>query len=60
MASESHSLPAVWLIYANCLAALNQYEEAIKAFRHVICIAPTGKEARLALAELLSKLGIVF
>ena len=47
----------MWLRYATCLAELEQMEEAIAAFRRVMDLAPLNQEARIRLAELLTKLG---
>ncbi len=56
--SKSFSMaPAVWLKYANSLSALNRTDEAILAFRHVIYLVPSSEDARISLAELLTKLG---
>ena len=49
--------PAVWLKYANSLSALNRTDEAIVAFRRVIHLVPSSEDARISLAELLTKLG---
>lgn len=55
--SQSFCLAAVWLKYANSLSALDRADEAIVAFRHVIHLVPSSEDARISLAELLTKLG---
>jgi general transcription factor 3C polypeptide 3 (transcription factor C subunit 4) len=55
--SKNFCLAAVWLKYANCLNALEQEDEAIAAYRHVIELVPSNEDARISLAELLTKLG---
>lgn len=57
--SHSFSMAAVWLKFANSLAALDRSDEAISAYRHVIQLVPSNEDARISLAELLTKLGII-
>lgn len=57
--SKSFCMAAVWLRYANTLSALTRSDEAIAAFRHVIHLVPSSEDARISLAELLTKLGKV-
>lgn len=56
--SKTFCLAAVWLKYANSLSALHLTDEAIAAFRHVIKLVPSNEDARISLAELLTKLGM--
>lgn len=59
--SQSYSLAAVWLKLANCLTALpGRMEDAVAAFRHVIQLAPSNPDARITLAEVLTKIGQSF
>ncbi len=59
--SHSYSSAAVWLKLAHCFCAIpERTEEAIDAFKKVIELAPSNPDARLALAELLTSLGINF
>lgn len=57
--STSFSMAAVWLKYANSLTALDRTDDAIDAYRYVIGLAPSNEDARISLAELLTKLGMV-
>lgn len=43
--------------YGDCLAALSNIEEAIKAYENVIIKAPSYQEARLSLAAIYLSLG---
>lgn len=56
--SSTFSLAEVWLKYAHCLSAMNQIEEGIAAYRHVIALVPTNQDARISLAELLTNQGV--
>lgn len=42
----------MWLKYADCLAILSNTEDAIKAYKNVIIMAPSYQEARLALSKI--------
>lgn len=55
--SKAFSLAAVWLKYADTLAAAGRLEDSIAGYRTVIELAPVHEEARLRLADLLQKLG---
>ncbi|KAL1380810.1 hypothetical protein pipiens_013912 [Culex pipiens pipiens] len=54
--SENFSLAAVWLRYADCLRAIGDYNESIKAYKKVISLAQ-HLDARLTLSALLKQQG---
>ncbi|CAH0380896.1 unnamed protein product [Bemisia tabaci] len=55
--SKNYSLPAVWIRKAECLTAVEKYREAIQAYEIVLEKVPLHNDARLALADLLTKVG---
>lgn len=55
--SNNFNLPAIWLRMAECLKALNNVEDSIKAYLIVVERAPQLLGARLAVSELLNSLG---
>lgn len=57
IASNSYSLPGVWLKYAECLKTVGRLEESVDAYLFVIEQAPQHHDARLVVADLLKQLG---
>ncbi|KAK3881600.1 hypothetical protein Pcinc_013982 [Petrolisthes cinctipes] len=56
--SERYSVAAVcWLRFGECLAAVDQMEEAAQAYSKVVQLAPQHAEARLTLSPILQSLG---
>ncbi|KAK4321495.1 hypothetical protein Pmani_007691 [Petrolisthes manimaculis] len=56
--SERFSVAAVcWLKFGECLAAVDQMEEAAQAYSKVVQLAPQHAEARLTLSPILQSLG---
>nr|XP_053634455.1 general transcription factor 3C polypeptide 3-like isoform X2 [Cherax quadricarinatus] len=55
--SNHYNVAAVWLQYGECLAAVDQMEEAAQAYNQVVQLAPQHAEARLTLSSILQSLG---
>ncbi|XP_066942698.1 general transcription factor 3C polypeptide 3 isoform X2 [Macrobrachium rosenbergii] len=55
--SKQYNVAAVWLQYGECLAALDQMEEAAQAYGQVVKLAPQHAEARLTLSSIQQSLG---
>lgn len=55
--SKNYSLAAVWLRHADCYRAINQIDEAIESYQHVVKLAPQHFDARLTLSALLKQQG---
>lgn len=55
--SEKYNLAAVWLRYGECLSGLGKLEDSVRAYRHVVELAPSHISARMVLSGLLQQLG---
>ncbi|KAK7076939.1 General transcription factor IIIC, polypeptide 3 [Halocaridina rubra] len=55
--SKQYNVAAVWLQYGECLAAIDQMEEAAEAYSQVVQLAPQHAEARLTLSSIQQSLG---
>lgn len=47
----------MWLRYGECLGSLGKLEESVRAYRHVVDLAPSHVSARMVLSGLLQQLG---
>lgn len=55
--SKNYSLAAVWLRHADCYRAIEDFNQAIESYSHVVELAPQHFDARLTLAALLKQQG---
>lgn len=55
--SSQYNVAAVWLQHGECLAAMDQMEEAAEAYSKVVQLAPQHADARLTLSSILQSLG---
>lgn len=55
--SVKYNLAAVWLRYAESLNAVGKLDESVEAYRSVVDLAPSHREARMAMSSALQQLG---
>lgn len=55
--SKNYSLAAVWLRFADCHRAIEEYDKAIDSYLQVVAMAPQHFDARLTLSALLKRQG---
>ncbi|XP_046387081.1 general transcription factor 3C polypeptide 3 [Ischnura elegans] len=55
--TKNYGLAAVWLRKAECLRECGKYEDAVDSYKTVVQLAPGHAEARLALSEILRRIG---
>ncbi|XP_071447733.1 general transcription factor 3C polypeptide 3 [Hetaerina americana] len=55
--TKNYGLAAVWLRKAECLRECGRYNDAVDSYKTVVQLAPGHADARLALSEILRKIG---